>query len=87
MKGCESVTEVPNPSPSIRFICRNHERAAAKKFLGVKHYNPNKDEDRAVRFADYAFDKQLESQGPDRDGEQTDLDTSAGVVNIPFDEA
>ena len=87
MKDCHSVTEIPNPSPSIRFICRNHERADVKKFLGVKRYNPNKDEDRQARFAAYAFDKELESQGPDRDVERDSQDYSAGVIGIPFDGA
>lgn len=87
MKDCQSVTEIPNPSPSIRFICRNHERTDVKKFLGVKRYNPNKDEDRKVRFAEYAFDKEIESlQGPDHDGETPeDHNISTGVIDIPFD--
>lgn len=86
MKNCDSTTEVENPSPTIRFICRKHsdDRAAVKKFLGVKRYNPQKDEDREARFANYAFDKELESNGPDRDGEQPE-DCSTGVIGIPFD--
>jgi hypothetical protein len=87
MKGCESVTEVSNPSPSVRFICRNHERADVKKFLGVKHYNPHKDEDRQVRFDNCAFERSARIQGPDRDGEQEDREISTGVIGIPFDEA
>ncbi len=86
MKNCDSTTEVENPSPTIRFVCRNHERADVKKFLGVRRYDPKKDEDREARFANYAFDKELESNGPDRDGELPEGVCETGVIGIPFDQ-
>jgi hypothetical protein len=85
IKDCESVTEVENPSPTIRFICRNHERAVVKKFLGVKRYDSLKDEDRNARFDNHAFEREFRKNGPNRDGEQPDQDFSTGVVGIPFD--
>lgn len=86
MKGCETVTEVSNPAPDIRFICKNHERSEVKKFLGVKRYNPSEDEDRNARFDNHSFEKDFRAHGPNRDGEQPDSDFSTGVVGIPFDQ-
>jgi hypothetical protein len=85
MKNCESTTEVTNPSPMIRFICRNHERADVKRHLGVKRYDPSKDEDRNARFDNHAFENELRKNNLSRDGEQPEQDFSTGVVGIPFD--
>lgn len=84
MKDCESTIEVANPSPTIRYICRHHDRLDVKRFLGVRRYDPSKDEDIQARFDNHAFEKGNKT-GPDRDLEQPDRDIDIGVVGIPFD--
>lgn len=86
MKDCESTTEVANPSPMIRYICRNHDRLDVKRFLGVRRYDPRKDEDTQARFDNHAFERGMKTRGPDRDGEQQEDNISTGVVGIPFDQ-
>lgn len=62
VKGCtESFTTSDQATDSIKFMCKNHPRAAQFEEIGRPFSGQEQESDEKVHFQQYQFDKNLDN--------------------------